>query len=146
MSGDWPGWAGETLNPSLGISYNRHHSNSVHCFSIYNSNPYYTVGLQHRLHGVPSAWVFVSGMIAEAMAKSFVPQKPLNSSGTVFPRRCFWGPSCLLFLRPVCLRFWGPRTSGSYWGPSCLLSKARVPSVFEVLVPPFRVSYLQPKS
>ena len=28
---------------------------------------------------------------------------------------------------------------------SCLLSKARVPSVFEVLVPPFRVSYLQLK-
>ena len=40
-------------------------------------NPFSLLGCNTRLHGVPSAWVFVSGMIAEASAKSFVPQNPL---------------------------------------------------------------------
>ena len=38
----------------------------VHCFPLYTTTLIYTIGLQYRLHGVPSAWVFVSGMIAEA--------------------------------------------------------------------------------
>ena len=50
-------------------------------FTIYITNPFLLLGCNTRLHGVPSAWVLVSGMIAEATAKSFVPQKPLNSQG-----------------------------------------------------------------
>ena len=44
------------------------YKNYVHCFFfpyIY-SNPFTLLGCNTRLHGVPSAWVFVSGMIAEA--------------------------------------------------------------------------------
>jgi len=36
-------------------------------FSVYiYFNPFYAIELQFWLHGVPSAWVFVSGMLAEA--------------------------------------------------------------------------------
>ena len=46
-------------------------------FHIYIPTPILLLGCNTRLHGVPSAWVFVSGMLAEAKAKYFVPQNPL---------------------------------------------------------------------
>jgi len=61
-------------------------------FPYIYSNPFLLLGCNTRLHGVPSAWVFVSGMLAEASAKSFVPQNPLNSQG---PR------SLVVVLRPL---------------------------------------------
>ena len=81
----------------------------VHCFP-YILQPLFTLlGCNTRLHGVPSAWVFVSGMIAEAKAKSFVPQNPLILRDRV--------PSS--FLRPLA---------------SCF--ETRVSPLFEVRVPP----------
>ena len=38
----------------------------VHCFPVYTPTPILLLGCNTRLHGVPSAWVFVSGMLAEA--------------------------------------------------------------------------------
>ena len=76
--------------------------------------------------------------VSRGEGESFVPQKPLNSQGPC-SLVVVSEATCLLFWDPRVSAFRGPRTSGSYWGPSCLLSKARVPSVFEVLVPPFRV-------
>ena len=35
-------------------------------FPVYIPTPILLLGCNTRLHGVPSAWVFVSGMIAEA--------------------------------------------------------------------------------
>ena len=81
-----------TPNPSLGIYLSQTHFKFCSLFSIYiYSNPFILLGCNTRLHGVPSAWVFVSGMLAEAQAKSFVPQHPL-----IFRDRV---PSSL-FLRP----------------------------------------------
>ena len=37
--------------------------NYVHCIYF---NPFTLLGCNTRLHGVPSAWVFVSGMLVEA--------------------------------------------------------------------------------
>jgi len=79
----------------------------VHCYRIY-TNPYFSLlGCNTRLHGVPSAWVFVSRMLAEAkVSPSF--SKPLNLQGP-----------CSLVLRPVA---------------SCF--ETRVSPLFEVRVPP----------
>ena len=60
---------------------------------------------------MPSAWVFVSGMLAEAKAKSFVPQNPLIFRDHV--------PSSSFFLRPI-----------------ASFSETRVSPLFEVRVPP----------
>jgi len=112
-------------------------------FRIY-SNPYFTVGLQYQATWRALCLGLRIRHVSRGEGESFVPQNPLILRDHV-PSSSFWGPSCLLFWDPRVSAFWGPRTSGSYWGPGCLLSKARVPSVFEVLVPPLRVSYLQPK-
>jgi len=34
-------------------------------FTVYIPTPFSLLGCNTRLHGVPSAWVFVSGMLAE---------------------------------------------------------------------------------
>ena len=135
MSRDWPCWAGETLNPSLGISYNRHISNYVHCFSrIYIPTPFFTIGLQYQATWRALCLGLRIRHDSRGVGKVLRSSKPLN----------FQGPcSLVVVLRPLASCFWDPRVSvfevRSYWGPSCLLSKARVPSVFEVLVPPLRV-------
>ena len=91
---------------------------------------------------MPSAWVFVSGMLAEARVSPSFLKNPLILRDRV--------PSS--FLRPLASCFetrvsplFEVRVPPVLIEASCLLSKARVPSVFEVLVPPLRVSYLQPK-
>ena len=54
-------------NASLPYTFHRHILNYVHCFTVYIYQPLFTLlGCNIRLHGVPSAWVFVSGMLAEA--------------------------------------------------------------------------------
>ena len=84
---------------------------------------------------MPSAWVFVSCMIAEARVSPSFLKTPLILRDSV---SSFWGwlppvlrPACLRFSRPTCLRsYWGPRTSGSYWGLSASsVFEARVASV-----------------
>jgi len=125
----------------LTISYNRHIQIYVHCFSrIYIPTPIFTVGLQYQATWRALCLGLRIRHVSRGEAKSFVPQNPLIFRDHV-PSSSFWG-HCLLFWDPRVSAFWGPRTSGSYRGPSCLLSKARVPSVFEVLVPPLRVFLL----
>jgi len=114
----------------------------VHCLPYILQPLFYTVGLQYQATWRALCLGLRIRHVSRGEGEFFVPQNPLILRDHV--PSSFWGPLPPV-LRPACLRFWGPRTSGSYWGPSCLLSKARVPSVFEVLVPPLRVSYLQPK-
>ena len=130
-----------TPNPSLGIYFNRHILKIMFTVSRIYSNPY--------LH----CWVAIPGYMAcpllgssyphvsRGEGESFVPQNPLILRDRV-PSSSFLRPLASCFWDPSVSAFWGPRTSGSYWGPSRLLSKARVPSVFEVLVPPLRVFLL----
>ena len=100
-------------------------------FPVYIPTPILLLGCNTRLHGVPSAWVFVSGMLAEAKAKSFVPQNPLILRDHVpssFVRMLppVLRPECLRFSRSAYLRFLlrpelppvqGPRAFG-FRGPS----------------------------
>ena len=115
-------------------------------FFPYIFQPLFTVGLQYQ-----ATWRalclgprirHVSRGVGKVLRSS---KKPLNSQGPC---------SLVVVLRPlppvsetrVSPRFFEVRVPPVLIeARACLLSKARVPSVFEVLVPPFRVSYLQPK-
>jgi len=110
MSRDWPCWAGETLNPSLGISYNRHISNSVHCFPYIYSNPYFTVGLQYQATWRALCLGLRIRHVSRGEGNVLRSSKPLNFQG---PR------SLVVVLRPLA---------------SC--SETRVSPLFEVRVPP----------
>ena len=114
-------------------------------FTVYRIyfNPYFLLlGCNTRLHGVPSAWVFVSGMLAEAKVSPSFLKTPLISRDRV---PSYWG-CCLLFWDPRVSAFRGPRTSGSYWG---LLLPVQGPRAFGFRGPcclRLGFSYLQPKS
>ena len=114
-------------------------------FTVYRIyfNPYFfTVGLQYQATWRALCLGLRIRHVSRGEGESFVPHNPLNFRDRV---SSFWGllppvlrPACLRFLRSAYLRF--------LWGPSCLLSKAHVPSVFEVLVPPLRVPTCNPRA
>jgi len=113
-------------------------------FTVYRIyfNPYFTLlGCNTRLHGVPSAWVFVSGMLAEAKVSPSFLKTPLILRDRVpsFVRMLppVLRPACLRFSRSAYLRFL-LRPVASCPRPTCL--RFSRPSL-----PPLKGSYLQPK-
>ena len=123
--------------------FHRHTSNSVHCFP-YILQPLFTLlGYNTRLHGVPSAWVFVSGMLAEAKVSPSFLKTPLILRDHV-PSSSFWG-----WMPPVSETRVSPlfevRVPPVLIEACCLLSKPTCLRFSRPSLPPLRVSYLQLK-
>ena len=106
-------------------------------FHIY-SNPFYTIGLQYQATWRALCLGLRIRHVSRGEGESFVPQNPLLLRDRV-PSSLFLRPELPPVSRPACLRFSRSAYLRFLLRPSCLLSKARVPSVFEVLVPSFRV-------
>jgi len=111
-------------------------------FTVYNFNPYFTVGLQYQATWRALCLGLRIRHLSRGEGESFVPQNPLILRDRV---PSFWGWLPLV-LRPACLRFRGPSTSGSYWG---LLPPIQGPRAFGFRGPcclRLGFSYLQPNS